>query len=223
MVLYRSRRLSRQAPGWLRLIRTTCDGGFCKPMPRRRNASAGSAAVPSQSGLCRENSWSATAHGQDGARAASSRTQAEVQRTHPRATAGLATAATGLHPQPVAGKTCTPETALGECARAVGGAGRDGIAAEKKSLHAQERDTEAKRQRRPGFREILHRLAPEKLIFLAKPSRNRSHGQTGIWLKFDSIYFLIRAEIDELPVVLLLMTQHHLGDFNTWDCICLQS
>lgn len=42
----------------------------------------------------------------------------------------------------------------------------NGPAAQKKSLHAAERDTEANRQRRQEFLERLRTIAPEKLIFL---------------------------------------------------------
>jgi transposase len=45
-------------------------------------------------------------------------------------------------------------------------AGTVGVAAQKKSLHAQERDTEANRQRREQFLETLRSLRPEQLIFL---------------------------------------------------------
>ena len=44
--------------------------------------------------------------------------------------------------------------------------GEDGIALEKKSLHARERDTEANQQQRQTFLETLARRAPEKLMFL---------------------------------------------------------
>ena len=46
------------------------------------------------------------------------------------------------------------------------GAAQDGTAAQKKSLPAQERDTEANRQRRQAFLDKLRTIAPEKLIFL---------------------------------------------------------
>jgi len=48
----------------------------------------------------------------------------------------------------------------------VGGTQADGLAAEKKSLHARERDTEANLKRREQFREKLRSIPPEKLIFL---------------------------------------------------------
>jgi transposase len=48
----------------------------------------------------------------------------------------------------------------------VAGATADGIAVEKKSLHASERDTEANRQRRQSFQATLLQIAPERLIFL---------------------------------------------------------
>ena len=46
------------------------------------------------------------------------------------------------------------------------GAAADGSAAEKKSLHASERDTEANQQRRQAFQETIGGIAPERLIFL---------------------------------------------------------
>src|SRR5450631_2727044 len=46
------------------------------------------------------------------------------------------------------------------------GAAADGSAAEKKSLHASERDTEANQQRRQAFQQTLGGIAPERLIFL---------------------------------------------------------
>jgi transposase len=48
----------------------------------------------------------------------------------------------------------------------VAGGPRDGLAAEKKSLHAAERDTEENRQRREVFLDRLRSIAPERLIFL---------------------------------------------------------
>ena len=45
-------------------------------------------------------------------------------------------------------------------------AASDGFAAEKKSLYASERDTEANQQRRQAFQQIISRIAPERLIFL---------------------------------------------------------
>ena len=54
----------------------------------------------------------------------------------------------------------------GERALAMAGAGKDGIASEKKSLHARERDTEENRQRGQEFLEKLRTIPPEKLIFL---------------------------------------------------------
>jgi transposase len=48
----------------------------------------------------------------------------------------------------------------------VDGAQEDGVASEKKSLHARERDTEANQQRRAAFTAKLRTIAPEKLIFL---------------------------------------------------------
>ena len=46
------------------------------------------------------------------------------------------------------------------------GAAADGSAAEKKSLHASERDTEANQRRRQDFQATLRGIAPERLIFL---------------------------------------------------------
>jgi len=48
----------------------------------------------------------------------------------------------------------------------VGGAQKDGPAAEKKSLHARERDREENRQRREEFQEKLRTVPTEKLKFL---------------------------------------------------------
>ena len=48
----------------------------------------------------------------------------------------------------------------------VAGAEADGLPFKKKSLHAQERDTEANRKRRQEFVQALGDIAPEKLIFL---------------------------------------------------------
>jgi transposase len=48
----------------------------------------------------------------------------------------------------------------------VAGAEEDGVAVEKKSLHAGERDTEANLQRREAFLQRLRSIAPERLIFL---------------------------------------------------------
>jgi transposase len=45
-------------------------------------------------------------------------------------------------------------------------AAQDGHAAQKKSIHATERDTEANRQRREAFLETVSRIAPEDLIYL---------------------------------------------------------
>jgi transposase len=46
----------------------------------------------------------------------------------------------------------------------VGGA--SGVASEKKSLHAVERDTEANRERRKEFLEAIRAISPERLIYL---------------------------------------------------------
>jgi transposase len=48
----------------------------------------------------------------------------------------------------------------------VAGAAADGSAAEKKSLHAIERDSEENRKRREEFLERLQTIPPEKLIFI---------------------------------------------------------
>src|ERR1035438_8808729 len=48
----------------------------------------------------------------------------------------------------------------------VAGAAADGSAAEKKSLHAIERDSEENRKRREEFLQRLQTIPPEKLIFL---------------------------------------------------------
>ena len=57
------------------------------------------------------------------------------------------------------------------------GAEADGLPFKKKSLHAQERDTEANRKRRQEFVQALGDIAPEKLIFLdeaAFPRKGRA-------------------------------------------------
>jgi transposase len=48
----------------------------------------------------------------------------------------------------------------------VAGGEADGLPAEKKSLHAQERDTEENRKRREEFVEVIGRIDLERLIFL---------------------------------------------------------
>jgi transposase len=48
----------------------------------------------------------------------------------------------------------------------VGGAAQNRTASKKKSLHGQERDREANRQRRQAFLEQLRTIPPERLIFL---------------------------------------------------------
>src|SRR5262249_35181981 len=70
------------------------------------------------------------------------------------------------HPGGTAGATADTSALAGECALAVAGAAQNRPASEKKSLHAQERDTEANRQRRQAFREQIGTIPPEKLIFL---------------------------------------------------------
>jgi transposase len=47
----------------------------------------------------------------------------------------------------------------------VGGAQKDGLASEKKSLHARERDTDENRRRREEFLAIIATIPPEKLKF----------------------------------------------------------
>lgn len=71
---------------------------------------------------------------------------------------------------------CDPGGASGGAGRQVGTAGQyaasvagckaDGFPAQKKSLHAEERDTAENRKRRAAFVEILRAIPPEKLIFL---------------------------------------------------------
>jgi transposase len=48
----------------------------------------------------------------------------------------------------------------------VGGVASSGLAPEKKSVHAAERDTEANRQRRAAYLERIGQIAPERLIYL---------------------------------------------------------
>lgn len=70
-----------------------------------------------------------------------------------------------------------------EPAFAVAGAAHDGATAEKKSLHARARDTEANRQRRQEFLEIIRAIDSEKLIFLDEsgvtPPMTRVWGRAG--------------------------------------------
>ena len=54
----------------------------------------------------------------------------------------------------------------GEHAASVAGGEADGLPAQKKSLHAQERDTEENRKRREEFIEAIGRIDLERLIFL---------------------------------------------------------
>jgi transposase len=48
----------------------------------------------------------------------------------------------------------------------VGGAANAGLASEKKSIHAAERDTEANRQQRAAYLERIGQIDPERLIYL---------------------------------------------------------
>src|SRR5262249_62412251 len=182
MVLKRGRRSLRtkQQHGQtlLRRLATPDSASLCT---RGRDAGATSPALPSQFGLYRENSWSATAQGAEGRGPAPSGTQPQVHRADTRAVAWLVAAATGLHPGRVAGKTGSGETFAGECALAVGGAGQDRLAVEKKSLPARERDTEAHQKRRPAFLETLRPLAPEKLMFLDLDESGVTTQMTRMW------------------------------------------
>src|SRR5262249_7593993 len=175
MVLKRGRRSLRtkhqHGQTLLRRLATPDSASLCT---RGRDAGATSPALPSQFGLCRENSWSATAHGADGTGSASSRTQAQVHRADTRAVAWLVAAATGLHPGRVAGKTGSGETFAGECALAVGGAGQDRLAVEKKALPARERDTGGHQKRRPAFPEPIPPARAGKADVL-RLRRKRSH------------------------------------------------
>ena len=63
--------------------------------------------------------------------------------------------------------------------------GEDGIALEKKSLHARERDTEANQQQRQTFLETLARRAPEKLMFL---------DESGVTTQMTRLHGRARAE-----------------------------
>src|SRR5215468_5339014 len=114
------------------LLRRLAAPDFAGRCARGRDAGAVSAAVPGQFGLCGESSWPTNSRGEDGARCASSRTQAQVHRTDSRTASRLAAAATGFHLGRAARKTRASETVAGECSLAVGGAGQDGIAVEKK-------------------------------------------------------------------------------------------
>ena len=48
----------------------------------------------------------------------------------------------------------------------MGGAANAGLASEKKSIHAAERDTEANRQQRAAYLERIGQIDPERLIYL---------------------------------------------------------
>jgi hypothetical protein len=135
------------------------------PTARRVRSTIGTT-VPSQSELCKEDSPAAAAYGTDGASSTSPRTQAEIYRTGSPATAQLASAAARLNLGGTARATPSTSRCGRESACAVDGAAENRHASKKKSLHAQERDTEASRQRRQAFQETLRTLAPEKLIFL---------------------------------------------------------
>ena len=146
------------------LLRRLAAPDFAGLCARGRDAGAVSAAVPGQFGLCGESSWPTNWHGEDGARSASSRMQAKF--TEPI----REQLRDWLRQQPdftlaeLQEKLGQAKPLRGECSLAVGGAGQDGIAVEKKSLHARERDTEVNRQRRAAFLETLRTLAPERLI-----------------------------------------------------------
>src|SRR5262249_34543053 len=100
----------------LRRLATADSASLCT---KRRDASAVSAALPGQFGLCGESSWPTNSHREDGARSASSRTQAQVHRADSRTAARLAAAATGFHLGRAARKTRASTTAAGECSLAV--------------------------------------------------------------------------------------------------------
>ena len=121
----------------------------------RRQPAAVGPAVSSQCELGREDSSRVAAHGEDGTHPASSRTQAQVHRSHSPATARLAAAAAGFNPGGVAGEPWAAGPARRQPAGSVGGAAGHGVASEKKSLYAQERDSEANRERRAEFAEKL--------------------------------------------------------------------
>jgi transposase len=65
----------------------------------------------------------------------------------------------------------------------VAGAGGDAIAAQKKSLHAQEQDTPENRQRREAWREAVSRIDPQRLVFLDESGMTtemtRRYGRAG--------------------------------------------
>jgi transposase len=57
-------------------------------------------------------------------------------------------------------------TAAGQRAAGVAGAAADAVAAQKKSLHAQEQDTPEKQRRRAAWRAALSGIDPARLVFL---------------------------------------------------------
>jgi len=66
----------------------------------------------------------------------------------------------------VTGRVGEQDRPAGEHTASVAGGEADGLPAQKKSLHAQERDTEENRKRREEFVEVIGRIDLDRLIFL---------------------------------------------------------
>lgn len=113
-----------------------------------------------------EDSCAATADWPERACTALSRAQAEVHRTDSGATAWLADRAARPNPERIAAEAGGSGPAQGQSAVALDRAWEDGDAAEKKSLHACERDTAQNRERRKEFLAAVASIPAEKLKFL---------------------------------------------------------
>lgn len=148
------------------LFRRLAAQNFAGLRTRRRIGSTGSATLSGQSELCEKDSATVAAYGKDGAGSPSSRSQAQIYRADSPATAPVVGAAARLNPGRTTRSTPPASRTRGEFAFAVDGAAENGHAAEKKSLHAQERDTEANRRRRQAFQETVSTIPADKLIFL---------------------------------------------------------
>jgi len=72
----------------------------------------------------------------------------------------------------------------GQPGSSLAGAARSGLPAQKKSIHAAERDTEANRARRVAFLERLREIPPERLIFL---------DETGVTTSMTRLYARCRG------------------------------
>lgn len=107
----------------------------------------------------------AEAHRESGAHRARSPTQ-PGHRAFATEVATVAGTAVGPDLKSTAAAYVAAGTAADQSGAAMAGSEEDGIAAEKKSLHASERDREENQKRREIFLARLRALPPEKLIFL---------------------------------------------------------